>query len=54
MTNFITQVPQIAIVTAEKEKALWWHMDTLKTSAPDMCAKEALFVMMIGPEDGGS
>ena len=50
------QVPHVAIVTAEKEEALWWHMDSLKTSAPDMCAKEAMFDMMIAPDpkDGGS
>ena len=41
----------VAIVTAEKEEALWWHMDTLKTSAPDMCSKEAMFNMMIAPPD---
>jgi hypothetical protein len=36
-------------VTAEKEEALWWHMDALKTSAPDTCAKEAMFHMTIDP-----
>ena len=38
-------------MTADKEEALWWHMDTLKTSAPDMCAKEAMFSMTKTPPD---
>ena len=38
-------------MTAEKEDALWWHMDALKTSAPNMCSKEAMFNMMIAPPD---
>ena len=53
----LLQVPHVAIVTAEKEEALWWHMDALKTSAPDICAKEAMFNMTIAPPDpkiGGS
>lgn len=53
----LLQVPHVAIVTAEKEEALWWHMDALKTSAPDVCAPEAMFKMTIAPPDpkiGGS
>ena len=38
-------------MTAEKEEALWWHMNSLKTSAPDICAKEAMFNMTIAPPD---
>lgn len=47
----IIQVPHVAIITAEKNEALWWHMDALKTSAPDACANEAMFKMTIAPPD---
>ena len=53
----LLQVPHVAIVTAEKQEALWWNMDALKTSAPNICANEAMFNMMIAPPDpkiGGS
>ena len=42
----LLQAPHVVIVTNTHE-ALWWHMDTLKTNAPDRCSKEAMFEMTI-------
>ena len=40
------QAPNVIIVT-DKREALWWHMDTLKTNAPDRCSEDALFDMTV-------